>query len=1063
MKKNTITLSLLAVLLASGLGGCGGNDKADSGSSSSVLAWSGFVEDGPVRDAIVALRDTETDTVLSLCGPLGNTRCETRSAYDGSFILEAQGATLPEKMMAVAIGGRDAMTGVDFANLEMRAPLGLFAGREGETIISPVTTLIAGLAMEGQSLATAQEWVRTWLALPPATNLTARPSTDPELLRRTLLLTKVVLELKNAQIDPQPFRYLARRLSLPGLPAEDSLLNPATLSALGLGDVANQRILALRDRLATVPTVQELSAIFTQEEIVQSLNTVLGSMLLDTANFDPANPSYLANVRTLADTLIHAAGSEGIPLGGMSPQRIDLIARYSLYTYNLRTFDAFTLEPAAFAALLVRTNVGTTEEIYLESDPLIAKIAGCRTQYNVAVPLLGDEFLSSNAKRLAYYFGSDVSHLYQAEKLVSLVQDDTINDAIMVKVVEGKALAGLMDEARATITVKIMQSEEKANAYRALGNALISFNRMAEARAELIRAWELYRVVIEAKGRASASNTDTFNLSATSASLRKAGALDDARLVLDYLAEIAAVLVDPTSYLRLVVGTSTVADAYIAASDWPAAAEMVDILYSYAQQTPGSLSGSDLIYKARVYTLIETAKRYADLGNRGRVLQIHDQVLLLTMSGGVPTPTGAASWVYIPDLVATLYQVGETAKALALANSIPASKPVQQASAIKHVATYEALNGSLEDALALVETYFTKPEEKIDSLTYFASNKTTPYIALALINAGPDYFDRAQSALSKAEGLLAGMNSTTTPYFTTEANKYTYLIQRGYVKVADLYALSGNYGKAIELLQQAETIVNNFNGAKERVNGLVDIALGYQQVGQTVTALMLLDQAVSKADTSAASLLPADAALLYEAVVKGSLQLEDDARARQTASAFRRWALAIHTPETVYAGTDNDVYAGKEVDYLLRAALYLVSAGDRDTALAVLGEAKTTADLIQVPATRLSKYVDPKNKHIIGGYANARAYEQALDLALGLEFTANRNQAIGYLADIYIQQDDFPDTWVAGIDSDDDGHPDFFNPLASSSEIAASGLTLDEDSDGDGTPDTVDSRPLYPD
>jgi hypothetical protein len=84
-------------------------------------------------------------------------------------------------------------------------------------------------------------------------------------------------------------------------------------------------------------------------------------------------------------------------------------------------------------------------------------------------------------------------------------------------------------------------------------------------------------------------------------------------------------------------------------------------------------------------------------------------------------------------------------------------------------------------------------------------------------------------------------------------------------------------------------------------------------------------------------------------------------------------------------------------------------------------------------------------------------------LANSLQYAADRYAALESIAEYYAQKDDFPGTWVASVDTDKDGEPDFFNPLATAADISASGLVLDDDSDGDGIPDTRDARPLYKD
>ncbi len=105
----------------------------------------------------------------------------------------------------------------------------------------------------------------------------------------------------------------------------------------------------------------------------------------------------------------------------------------------------------------------------------------------------------------------------------------------------------------------------------------------------------------------------------------------------------------------------------------------------------------------------------------------------------------------------------------------------------------------------------------------------------------------------------------------------------------------------------------------------------------------------------------------------------------------------------------------------------------------------------------------PVKDDIIGSYAAAGRFDRALALARSLRYAADRNLAFQTIATTYAGRDDFPDSWVASIDSDHDGQPDFFNPLATAADIGASGLVLDADSDNDGIADPADRRPLLAD
>jgi hypothetical protein len=318
---------------------------------------------------------------------------------------------------------------------------------------------------------------------------------------------------------------------------------------------------------------------------------------------------------------------------------------------------------------------------------------------------------------------------------------------------------------------------------------------------------------------------------------------------------------------------------------------------------------------------------------------------------------------------------------------------------------------------------------------------------LLLINAGR--FSEARLALEKAEGLLASMTQSTN----------LARIRYGYVKVAELYALMGDPANAAALLRDAEAALGD---DVYRVAVMIDIALGYHNLNQTNTAFPLLVSAQNLADADPtryrtdviANLSAAEAAaLLYETFVKAYEKVGNKGHVYTSAVKFLSWAQQIHT-----AGTVDDALAGKECDYLLRAALYLDRSGYHSDALNALSAAKESTKQIVIVASRLKKYLS-----VIATYAAVLEYDQALALAAALPLATERNQAIEALADAYIDRNDFPASAVASIDSDGDGLPDFFHPLASAAEIAASGLLLDDDSDGDGIADPLDLRPLFAD
>ena len=1046
---------LLACLQLTACGGGGGSTSAASPAQGAQL--SGVVEDGPIADALVYLVHKASDEVVDACGPREDQRCETRSNADGLFFFDTRPGFVAENYFAVAIGGRDVLTGVDFTSLELRAPLELATASGEVAVISPVTTLLAGLLDAGLDLTRAQEQLRVWLALAPGHDLGRRPSEDPELLRRSLLLTKLAIELQQAGTG-NPFRQLRDGVhhSAPLL-LDPTRLDETTLQQLGLDSAAIARAQQLSRRLESFAT-DSWNHLFQQLELVQALDLAARAMLTDAEGFNPDDSNLATNLQHLADQALLAAGPGGIPFGGLAPQRL---ARYLLLSYNLRTVESLTRPAETFAATL-RLPDGTAPA----QDPLIGDLARSRTLYSIAAPLLeaerpGDD----NQRRLEYYYQSDRSHFHQAERLLATVFDDAVSDTVLLSILGGKAEAGLFDEAHTLLTTQIFGSENRANGYRSYAKALLKFGRRDPALEALHQAHILFNRVIAAKGNASAGSNDTANLQGLAADFRKAGDLLSAQAVLNDLERVARDLTSLSAHGRLVVGTWQVADNLIDQGDPAAAAPILESLHRYAQATPPNPVGAGFTLRTRVFYLIETARRFADLGYHVRALAIADQVEALRAFDGFNNLTGADTWAWVPTLVTVRYQSGDADGALRLANSIPLSYrdptgatksgAAQQLSAFKQVATYEALNGQLSQAFSRVDTVFAKPEDRVDALTYFASNKGVPYIGLGLIQKS--MFQDAAAALGRAQIAL------TAVVAGTDQNSYTLLIQRGWVKLADLYALMADNVTARQLLERAETVLSGIAAHQPHINSLRDIAAGYYQIGLSSEAQRLLSAAAGRINLASAALKPEETVSLYDTVIQAWLNLGEVERARQLALFALPSALMIHDPTLAYTGTGHDDQAGKEVDALLKLARQLVAGGAPQAARELLAQAQFTADRIFVSATRLGKYIHADKAHIIGGYAQAEGFDQALSLSRGLAFSSNRNQAIQYLAEVYASRDDFPDYWVATIDSDRDGKPDFFSPLATAADIASSGLVLDDDCDGDGIADSLDWRPLFRD
>ena len=1050
-------LNLLTLFLLS-LAGCGGNESYISTSSTTAtVPFRGVVEDGPIAGAKISLRD-KNGTYYPLYNSQGHDEYLVSTDGNGLFSRAVNAGTDFSNLTVRAVGGIDRDTGMDFNGLEMRSPLGLFNGDVSAIVVSPLTTLVAELHdQHGFTFAEAKTRLREWLALPVDVDLAAAPHTNLDLQRCTLLLSKIALDMETSQ----PFQELSLQASAPGtsLFLEKGSIDPLILTTVGLNDLDVERVSDLQDALNLLnPEVNgpaDVFSIFKSEELTNRFDENFREKLEISPSFDG---NYRVNIKFLTEKTISAAGGEVFLLIEPIPSRL---FRHIFNTYmasdltssdplkRLSPQEKLFLDPLLFASILSSGNIG------LDNDPWIALLARSSAANSVDSPLLRNELPGNdNQLRVDYFYGSDISPHFLAERLIGRVFDDEINDAVLLKIIEGKASAGLIDEALTLIATQIVQSEPKANAYRAVANTLIKYQRFDDALKSLDLARDLYRKVIAAKGIASATATDVDNLLATATSYRKAGDQVNAQSILNDVANIARVLSTSTAivYGKLITGIKNVVDAYIDMGDLEAAAPLVDAMYHYSGSTP--LYNNT--YQLRVYNWSECAKRFATLGNQAKVLQVFSDISLLRSSHAA---TATASWPQIPDVVESLYRVGATADALALAATIPAGT-TNQSKAYKLVATYEALQGNMETAFSIVDnsSYVPKDEDRVDLLTYF--NSSRPYIGEVLINNGR--LDEARQALEKAKSILDGMALSDN----------LARISNGYVRVAELYGQMGSPAdvvKAKELLQSAQ---NSMADDPYVVAAIADTALGYYMLKEPAAALTLLDHAKSLADADPghyrANVTPRlgteeYAAQLYEKLVKSYEKIGDKVRVRTSTLSFQTWVKKIHT-----TGTVNDQLAIKECSYLLRAVLYLDNAGFHDDAMATLqaaremtvGRVENTVTVYDIVITkdRLANCLK-----VIATYAAIHEDAQGLNLALSLSFTTERNQALQSLANAIVDRDDFPESAVASIDSDGDGKPNFFHPLATTEDIAASGLILDDDSDGDGIIDTLDIRPLFKD
>lgn len=153
-----------------------------------------------------------------------------------------------------------------------------------------------------------------------------------------------------------------------------------------------------------------------------------------------------------------------------------------------------------------------------------------------------------------------------------------------------------------------------------------------------------------------------------------------------------------------------------------------------------------------------------------------------------------------------------------------------------------------------------------------------------------------------------------------------------------------------------------------------------------------------------------------------------------------------------------DIILGRligDTDYFYESFIgALISAKEEQKALKLINELKSNIDSFGDSLDSNSLKIN-----LAKAYAAINRQKLAQEMIETINTIKEKNLAKLFVSEYISSYDSFPSTNVASIDTDQDGKPDFFNKFATQEEIEKSGLTLDDDIDGDGTTDDKDELP----
>lgn len=1036
-------LILIFLTLLSACGGGSGSSSGDTTPETDFVILSGSVIDPEIVGATVRIVSLESNTTVSICGSAGTTPCMTTTDENGNFSFQLPSNTILTGYEIVSDGGVDKRTGVHFDFFTLKAPLALFA-TGAELSVTPFTTLVSDLMAEGNTLVAASEQVATLINLSTVSDLARNPMDDEALLTKGILVSLLLEELFNRS-DVDPFNTLISQGAL--FTTLNELDNSTLQSLLDNDSFTVDNFANMQTFLNEQGGYQQNSVVYDELQKMIFKGVIIKTILEsedDTTGIDVDNVTFASNVDVLTESLLSTMEANAVSFNGITSQRA---VRYVLYHYDIDSYAdlSSTDYTSAFAQL--------------SSDVNLLNILLSSSEIDVRVPLTSTELLdSTSSSMLDYYYKSNISNLYKAEKMIQFIYDDEINDDIMMNIALGNADVGRFTEAISILNSSIYQSAYKADTMRGLADELTQVGRTDEAVYYLDTAFGLYQNIIASKGVLSINDGDTTDLALLIRSFVDAGAFTRADAVLTYYKSILDIetydniysLVNGLDYLIEIVSTELKAG-------------YVDELYAMSQLTP--IANGRFPHDAnKVNNFLTTVYHYGVLGNVDKVNELKSMIID-TRFAVVPGEHPARNTAYYSDqkmykLIQALQMIDASAADIEAVITTIGSDYIARSYALLMAGKAVSGDLSLAELNSLSSTY-----DQIEALTYYAQNYdevSNQYAAYQLMTDGQ--IDNAKIVLAQVQTMVNSLEATqdVNDWYIyswsghSPVDRLNAKIRYGYLKLANLYYLMNDMVNAEAMLDAAKLVADEMSGLEGLVPALVEIATGNNTSGFVQVGA---DQKAEAALTAAESLVTAatldvdDQLDYYEKIIEGYIA------AGLTDAADSLTTSAITLAETISDESSLPEDIEDEIDYLLELADLYADAGFSSKATQTLLVVET---LIQsLPENMQTEYLFDDGVAVVGGFVKAGDIDNAARVAASIGFNLEKKEAIKYIAAYFAGIDTFAGAWIASVDTDNDGKPDFFHPDASTDDILMSGLVLDDDVDGDGILNEEDVLPYW--
>lgn len=1048
MKKFSALVVSLAVIAA----GCSSSGGNSGGSSvAPVMTITGKVRDPAVEGAKVELLDSSKN-IYGKCGVNGNSLCNVWSKSDGSFVITLPQGTDVSNFSLKSTGGTDTAYGTEIT-VSYTADINNYAGNYSNIILSPVSSLytnLSSLSNHDNAITTLSSYFGIGKNI-----VLLDPESNGDLLKISYIINQIA---SNIGSDDAFSKIAAFIKSTSQFTTDiDNML--ASLFA------SNSQLQAsLKEMYQNVSSIQSQD-VYTVLSSIQNLEKVRMFKNAYVNIFEgisgQASAQALANIESLYNQLNNRVV---IPT---SQFQIEQIVRFVasqtvLTSKKLNDYANFNVDAASFQ---------TTLNAVISDAALIAdiKTLASETVYAATVPLDSPLGLSDNQKRVDYYFNSTQDVGYQARLITKRVTSDTIIDEIYKDITSTYAQYGLAEKAKKLADVNIADNMARINAVISIARYASGYN-LTLAKTYIAEAKQLLDT-LKGSGWSDISNDVVDTYVSLVGAYRYAGMVGEANVLKNEIINLiktSSSLSDnnkQTRYLRIVSAFGNAADdsmipALISQGNLELAYSMLQeykllidntpwytvndtyknsqgMYYAFYLKFASDIIAKDSSYKAKLqsdFTTVYNTVKSLIQNNSG----------IAFLKG-----TGVAG-----DAIIAAYKFNGEASAneiLALITETDKAYPY----AIGGLVLEKAKSNGFNTAKAYYEKKYLMDSE------YARLTETNGYVD-TIKNIVEYAQDSNNTALAKeAVDYLANQTSQAVDYLVANKKTLSKLVYfavassqpqgkfvsfYGFNAVADMYIALGYNSEALQTLEKGKAYVDSLNPSLDKYLGYILMSYMAQRAGSADKAIQYYNNAVAVELTS------------------GTAQNISDLNIHKASDTL---SLNIANKETLYQNyltkaeeqvllmdSSTDANKNKQVTQYTYIANVYYDIANITGIKNILVKAENHAKTIGAAATKLTAMKNIAKKYasyemIDEGFSLAeRNYTSSADI-----FAIAQEMAASVLDSTSIDSD------IAFVDTDRDGKPDFFLPSATPEQITASGLTLDDDIDGDGIKDDTDLLP----